>query len=183
MGWWAALPLLGKIGVVSSVVQGVSAFMGAKEQKKVAAEAAKPQTTTQTRTPYAASYINQLIPYILSEQQRVYENRQEGYGFDAGPLDIAGILARGAAGMGGAGMALGQSEKPNASRLLSDSADDPLPMAAARAVPQRPPVDPALQANEIALAMARNEAPSIMDLIAYWESPKEGSSGRREVRN
>lgn len=55
-----------------------------KKQNDMAKAAAAPKTSVTTKTPYFNSAISQLIPYILNEQQNIYESRSKAYGRTAG---------------------------------------------------------------------------------------------------
>lgn len=84
--FWAAL--------ASAVIGAYAARKSAKEQQRIAEEAKKGTTTTQTSVPYANEYISRLIPYILQEQQKIYESRLKGYGLKPGDYSpIAKLLA------------------------------------------------------------------------------------------
>lgn len=107
---WAAL--------VQVAIGAYSANRAASERKKIASEAAKGTTTTQTSVPYMNEYIAKLIPYILQEQQKIYESRLKGYGLKPGDYSpIASMLSGispsytgvggGAGGAGGASGDLG----------------------------------------------------------------------------
>ncbi len=72
------------IAVASTAATTYSAYSAAQDQKQMAKNAAKPQTTTVNRTPYANEYISQLIPYILQEADSVYHTRAKTGGREAG---------------------------------------------------------------------------------------------------
>lgn len=89
MGFWAVA-----IPIITSYLSASAAKKGAEEQRKAAESASKGQTTTATSVPYMNEYISKLIPYILSEQQKIYENRLKGYGMKPGDFSpIAQLLA------------------------------------------------------------------------------------------
>ena len=79
----------------AAVVGAAGSYLSAKEGQKVAKEAAKPKETYQVHTPYMNEYISQVSPYILSEAQKVYENRMKGYGFTPGNFTPIGQMLAG----------------------------------------------------------------------------------------
>lgn len=88
--------MAGWVTAAAAVVGGISAYQQSKSQEKIAKMAAKGSTTT--RTPYMAERINPVIPYIMSDAQRIYENRMKTYGLPAGDFSpiaqqLAGIPA------------------------------------------------------------------------------------------
>jgi len=69
----------------------------ARESAKAAGEANKPQSSTVTRNPYYGDTISKLLPYLVAQQQKVYESRQKAYGFnqtDAGYGNISELINR-----------------------------------------------------------------------------------------
>ena len=81
-------------GTWTAVAAGVSAvggYLSAKEQAKAAKKAAQPKETVQYHTPYMNDYISKIAPYILSMQQKIFENRLRGYGLN--PQDFSPIAA------------------------------------------------------------------------------------------
>ena len=95
-------------GIVAGAVIGAAgSYLSARESNKAADAASKPRTETRTSVPYMNDYISKLVPYILSEQQRVYESRMKQYGMSPGdyaPITqmLAGISS-GYTGVGGFG--------------------------------------------------------------------------------
>lgn len=78
--------------ILSAAIGAYSSYDAAKEQKKVAKEAAKGTTTT--RTPYMNDAIQSIIPYLMKEQQGTYERRMGQYGAKAGDFSpFASLLA------------------------------------------------------------------------------------------
>lgn len=77
----------------NTALQGYHSYASAKEQEKLAKEAAKGTTTT--RTPYYNDAISKLIQYILAEQARTYANRMRTYGAQPGNYSpFAALLAQ-----------------------------------------------------------------------------------------
>lgn len=77
----------------NTALQGYQSYASAKEQEKLAKEAAKGTTTT--RTPYMNDALSQLVRYIMAEQARTYANRMRAYGVKAGDYSpFAALLAQ-----------------------------------------------------------------------------------------
>jgi len=77
----------------NTALQGYNSYASAKEQEKLAKEAAKGTTTT--RTPYYNDAISKLIQYILAEQARTYASRMRSYGATPGNYSpFAALLAQ-----------------------------------------------------------------------------------------
>ena len=88
MAWAWVIP------VATALIGAYSSNKAAKEQNAAAKEAAKSRETTQTQIPYMNEYISKLVPYILAEQQKVFESRMKGYGLKAGDFSpIAQMLS------------------------------------------------------------------------------------------
>lgn len=78
----------------NAALNSYSARQAAKEQKKAAQAAAQPRYSMQYQTPYMNDRLAAIIPYILQNQQSVFENRMKGYGAKAGDFSaIANLLA------------------------------------------------------------------------------------------
>lgn len=94
-------------GVWTAVAAGVGAvggYLSSREQKKAAEAAAKPRETYQYHLPYMQEYISKIAPYILAEQQRIYESRLKQYGLNPGNFSpIASMLAGISPGYSGVG--------------------------------------------------------------------------------
>lgn len=86
MGWGA---------ILSAAVQAYSAYDAARENEKVAKERAKERSGTTTRTPYYNDAIQSIVPYLLGEQQKVYESRQGIAGIKPGDFSpFASVLGK-----------------------------------------------------------------------------------------
>ena len=76
--------------VIAAAVGAAGSAYASKQQNKAAKAASQPKTTTSS--PYMAERLNPVIPYLMSEQQKVYENRMRGYGLNPG--DFSSITAQ-----------------------------------------------------------------------------------------
>ena len=126
MGFWAvAIPL------ITAAVGAYSSRKSDKEQGKISKEAAKGKQTTAVSVPYMNEYISKLVPYILSEQQKIYENRMKGYGLKPGDFSpIASLLAgipvgySGVGGGAGGGFSQFNAQEQQVNRLNTLSPED-----------------------------------------------------------
>lgn len=92
-GAGAGLGAYGKYA--NAALQAANSYQSAKEQEKLAKEAAKGKTGTTKRTPYYNEAISVLARYLLEEAARVYGSRQGVYGFTPGNYSpFAALLAQ-----------------------------------------------------------------------------------------
>lgn len=97
----------------AAIVGAAGSYLSAREQNKVAKEAAKPKETVSYRLPYMNEYISRVSPYILSEAQKMYENRLKQYGMKPGDFSpIAQMLSGISTDYSGVG-------KPGSPQMLS----------------------------------------------------------------
>lgn len=83
---------MGWVAIGSAVVSAYGSYTASKKQSEAAKKNAQPKTTTSS--PYMAERINPLIPYLMSEQQKIYESRMKTYGLKPGDFSpIAAQLA------------------------------------------------------------------------------------------
>lgn len=83
------------IPVATAVYGAYAGKKSADESKKAQEDAAKAKETTSYRYPYMNEYIARIIPYLINQQQQVYQSRQKTYGFEgtSGYDQIAQMLA------------------------------------------------------------------------------------------
>lgn len=88
------------------VLMAYMARESSQEQDAMRKAANQPKEGTSTRTPYFNDTIVKLLPYLVAQQQKVYESRQKTYGFgqtNAGYGNIQDLMQRLLGGSGGGG--------------------------------------------------------------------------------
>ena len=87
-----------------------TAYSAGQERRKAAKAAAKPKTTTITRSPYMEEMIKPMFPYIANEALNVYNYRSgKGNGPPAGNYDqLRDMLTRIMSGQDYSGISSGQ---------------------------------------------------------------------------
>jgi len=80
--------------IATVAVAAYGAYTGAADKKKQAKAAAKGKSETAYRTPYMNERIAPVMPYIMSEAQKIYESRMKQYGLAPGDFSpISAMLA------------------------------------------------------------------------------------------
>lgn len=126
--------------LLSAAIGAYASYDAAKEQKKVAKEAAKGTTTT--RTPYMNDALQSIIPYLMKEQQGTYERRMQQYGSKAGDFSpFAALLAGVPQGYTGVHQQ-GGAAQVNPRYSGSGSAFDPVAQGAPQMAPRTPQIGP-----------------------------------------